>query len=188
MFSPKGPNDFKQYSNKGTPYEDSEFPADESSLRWEEFPWKDDAKKNAEYVNDITGWARPSELTPSPSLWGSRGVTPNGTDQGGLGDCWFLASASALAEHPERIKQIFTNTKYDSAGCFQVTFYLAGEPVQITIDDRLPIYEGMDPGYTNYGVKKTTNAGQGLQGSWWQALLEKAYAKFNVNYMQLVSG
>jgi len=35
-----------------------------------------------------------------------------------LGDCWFLASAAALAEHPDRIKKIFTNKKYDSAGIF----------------------------------------------------------------------
>ena len=119
------------------------------------------------YINADIGWARPSELSASPSLWGSKGVQPAGTNQGGLGDCWFLASASALAEHPDRIKNIFTNRKYDSAGIFQVTFYMAGEPVKITVDDRLPITEGKDPRYTNFGVKTPFNSNVSNNGAWW---------------------
>ena len=72
------------------------------------------------YMNEVTGWARPSEMIDNPSLWGSKGVLPAGTNQGLLGDCWMLASAAALAEYPERIMKIFTNTEYDSAGIFQV--------------------------------------------------------------------
>jgi hypothetical protein len=92
-------------------------------------------------------------MTKNPSLWGSKGVQPAGTKQGMLGSCWFLASAAALAERPERIKKIFTNTDYDSAGVFQVGFYHMTEKVLVTVDDRIPIVEGMDPRYTNFGVK-----------------------------------
>ena len=55
---------------------------------------------------------------PAPSLWGSKGVLPDGVVQGHLGDCWFLASAAALAEHPERIKKIFTNADYSIPGIY----------------------------------------------------------------------
>jgi hypothetical protein len=41
-----------------------------------------------------------------------------GVQQGGLGDCWFLASAAALAEYPERIMKIFSNKEYSKEGIF----------------------------------------------------------------------
>ena len=48
----------------------------------------------------IQAWKRPSQLTKSPSLWGKKGIQATGIDQGALGDCYFLAALSALAEHP----------------------------------------------------------------------------------------
>jgi len=42
--------------------------------------------------------------TGAPSFWGPKGYpVPNGIKQGSLGDCWFLAAASAMAESKERI-------------------------------------------------------------------------------------
>jgi len=38
--------------------------------------------------------------------------------QGELGDCWFLASAAALAEYPDRIRRIFKNQEYSAEGIF----------------------------------------------------------------------
>jgi hypothetical protein len=68
---------------------------------------------------DVTNWGRMSQIGGNPpSLWGSKGVLPDGVVQGQLGDCWFLASAAALAEHPERIKKIFTNTDYSAPGIY----------------------------------------------------------------------
>jgi hypothetical protein len=126
-----------------------------------------DSEMPQSYLDKVTGWARPSELTKNPNLWGSKGVLPAGTNQGGLGDCWMLAAAAALAEYPERIMSIFTNTKYDSAGIFQLKFYHMGEWIPITIDDRIPIAEGMDPKYTNYGVKAPVNSQMSANGAWW---------------------
>jgi hypothetical protein len=42
-----------------------------------------------------------------------------------------------------------------------------GEWIKITVDDRIPIYEGMDPGYTNYGIKKPVNSKMSANGAWW---------------------
>lgn len=52
----------------------------------------------------VTKWSTPKEVIGgTPNLWGEKGVLPTGTRQGKLGDCWFLAAASAIAEHPDRI-------------------------------------------------------------------------------------
>jgi len=65
-------------------------------------------------------------------------------DQGSLADCWFLASAGAIAERdPQWIQD---HIKYNAQdGTYTVTFYEDGEPVQITVDSQ--VYEGaaMDP-------------------------------------------
>lgn len=55
-------------------------------------------------------------------------------DQGRLADCWFLASAGAVAEsNPKWIQE---HIKYNAQdGTYTVTFYRDGEPVHITVED-----------------------------------------------------
>lgn len=65
----------------------------------------------------IVGWKRPGEIWGDDfSLLGSYAdFKPQGIRQGMLGDCWFLAGATALAEHPERLYNVIhTNSRgYD---------------------------------------------------------------------------
>lgn len=94
-----------------------------------------------------------------------------------LGDCWFLSAASSLAEYPERIEKIFTNSDYSAEGIFRVELFRNGEPFYEVVDDRLPMYWG-----------QPINSNAGLSGSFWLVILEKAYAKMNVNYANLNGG
>lgn len=146
------------------------------------------------YLNGLTGWARPDEIQQSSgnngavSLWGSSGrPSPVGIQQGQLGDCWFLSSASSLAEYPERIEKVFTNTKYNAEGIFEVSFHTHEGLVTEVVDDRIPVSE-IPRGYVGAGTKRPFNSGQGANGGWWLPILEKAYAKFNGFYANLNGG
>jgi hypothetical protein len=134
------------------------------------------------YQSNVAAWKRPSELDgSSPSLWGTRGVLPSGVNQGGLGDCWFLAAAAAIAEHPERIKKIFTNKDYSAEGIFELTFHKKGKPVKEVVDDRLPV--------SSWGGEfSPVNSSKSPYGAWWLPILEKAYAKLHANYANLHAG
>ena len=77
----------------------------------------------------------------APSLWGEKGVQPTGVRQGLLGDCWILGSAAALAEHPERVKRIFTEKEYDQEGIFELTLWHKGANHEVIVDDRFPMYQ-----------------------------------------------
>jgi len=55
--------------------------------------------------------------------------------------------------------------------------YYIGQPVEFNIDDKLPVRHG-----------DLINADKSLNNAWWMPLLEKAYAKFNINYLQLNGG
>jgi len=139
MKSPRATSDWNKYKDSSTPYDDPEFPANQSSLFWDKYHWEETMPRD--YTKNVVGWKRPEELYPNetPSLWGKKGVQPNGTSQGDLGDCWFLAAASALAEWPERMQHIFTNKEYSKSGIFQVTFWHMAKPVKVVVDDRLPV-------------------------------------------------
>jgi len=73
-------------------------------------------------------WKRPTEFETHPSLFGHTGRPEVATShQGDLGDCWFLAAATALAEKPERIQKLFITKEYAENGTFQTQFYVGGE-------------------------------------------------------------
>lgn len=144
-------------------------------------------------------WMRPGEYKGSsyndaglhykfhskPSLYGSLDKpVPNGVHQYGLGDCWFLAAVSALAEQPERIERIIWNEKYDENGAFRFYFWLTNKWYPINIDDRLPSKESDEdePKIRPWATWPSSN------GAWWMPLLEKAFTKFNLNYDRISGG
>lgn len=120
----------------------------------------------------VEAFKRPSELVTSPSLWGSHGVSATGIKQGSLGDCWFLAACAALAEYPERIQSIF-KSEFTSSGIMQFNFYEKGSKKIFNIDDKLPVNR-----YGSLVISRTSD-----NGAWWVPMIEKAAAKFNVNYI-----
>lgn len=78
-------------------------------------------------------------LSKNPKLWGTVGhPIPNGVSQRNLGDCWFLASAAALAEEPGRITRLFNNRGYNKHGAFRLKFFVKDKWYWVNVDDRLP--------------------------------------------------
>jgi len=71
---------------------------------------------------------------PDNSIWGSKGILPAGISQGAIGDCWWVATVSAIAEHPERIKKLFTNMDVNK-GIYEFEMFSAGKAQKIVIDD-----------------------------------------------------
>ena len=125
-------------------------------------------------------WARPIKQTTKPSLFGT-GINVHGVRQGGLGDCWLLASISAVAEHKEFISQIFNGvTQYPSNGQFKLGLYFYGERINVVIDDNLPA--SMSRGAVRPRFTKPT------AGGWWVPILEKGMAKYWGNYWNMNGG
>jgi len=131
-------------------------------------------------------WRRPRDICDDPCLF-DEGSSRSDVVQGELGDCWFIASIATLAELPLYLNKVIPNKEEQSfskdyAGIFLFRFWQYGDWVDVIIDDRLP-------------VKKTHNAKYRLtlthsveKGEFWVALLEKAYAKLNGSYANLVGG
>ena len=100
---------------------DSDIRKESRHQRWESFSWK-----------------RPVEVYGEGRfvLYGEPG--PNDIKQGRCGDCYFLASLSALAEFPDRIKRIFLTKDVNEAGCYAVQMYINGEKRTVVVDDYFP--------------------------------------------------
>jgi len=80
---------------------------------------------------------------------------------------------------------MFVNTEYSHDGAFEMYFYIRGERVSVTIDDRIPVLN-LDARYVNQ--YPPVNSKPSPSGAWWLVLLEKAFSKLNGNYTQINSG
>ena len=72
---------------------------------------------------------------------------------------------------------MFHQKKYNHEGIFAVRVFVKGRYEDVTVDDLFPIY-GNNPAFAN----------PTQDGGWWLPLLEKVYAKVNVNYEMVSSG
>ena len=155
--------------NNNKPYEDFEFPANISSLS------KD--PNNAKYNTfKKVQWLRPEKIFKSPDYFLFDKIEPNDISQGSLGDCYFLATCSAIAEFPNKIKTIFLNKSANSYGVYSVIYYFQGIPTEILIDDQIPCDE-TGPIFTKPNGKEL-----------WVLLLEKAWAKAFKSYTAMEGG
>jgi len=104
------------------------------------------------------------------------GVEPDDIQQRGLGNCYFLATLSAMAEFPKNIENIFYTKEANAAGCYLVSIFVNGVPTPIIIDDYIPCRYGQ-PAFSTTKTKEI-----------WAILLEKAYAKLQGTYARTEGG
>jgi hypothetical protein len=98
-------------------------------------------------------------------------------EQGAVGDNYFLTVLAALSDVKGFIPSLFEQKQYPTEGIFAVSVYIKGRREYVTVDDLFPTY-----GNRVAFAKPTTDDG------WWVPILEKVYAKVNVNYESISSG
>ena len=173
--------DFYKLVKGSTQYKDNDFSADSSSIYWSGFN-----EKNPVSSYDIY-WNRIQDVYENATLWGKQGIRPDDVRQGLLGNCWFLASASAIAEKPSRMEQVFLNldTELNDAGIYGVNLIGLGVPYTVIVDDRIPTIKRQEKGKTVY---RSPFAKLAKDGSIWMTILEKAFAKTHGNYLHIEGG
>lgn len=131
---------------------------------------------------DKVTWKRASSTFSKASLFGKEGVRPEDVEQGQIGNCWFMASLTALAEKKERVESLFVGDgKLSKQGIYAIQFYALNVPHTVIIDDWLPLVpEGYS--YTTQFAKISDDS------ALWPALIEKAFAKLHGNYKHIISG
>lgn len=113
---------------------------------------------------------------------------PDGADlmndlrQGQDGDCWFLSSLAAITERDPNWPQ--EHIKQNANGTYTVTFYQKGvlpgmppTPVEVTVDNKLPVDSGGNPVYADT-----------RSGATWVAIYEKAFAQYSGGYGKIDGG
>ncbi|KAI1272036.1 hypothetical protein F5Y07DRAFT_381127 [Xylaria sp. FL0933] len=129
--------------------------------------------------------------------------------QGGLGDCWFIASLSALANVDDAVKRVCV--EYDTRiGIYGFVFYRDGEWIYSIVDDKLyltspnwdspsmqrDLMNQIDRESPEKDYRKTYQTGSKAlffgqcknQNETWVALFEKAYAKAHGDFGSLAGG
>ena len=85
---------------RARPWTDPDFPPTLASL------YDADADEVDEAVYKSYSWKRASEIY-NPVYIFKDGVEPNDINQGSLGDCYYLATLSSLAEFEDRVRALF---------------------------------------------------------------------------------
>ena len=99
-------------------------------------------------------------------------------EQGSLGDCYFLTSVSNLCKFPNKLKSMFKQSSKNEKGFYEIEFYIDGKKQIVVIDDYLPVSK----------VNKQLIYAKSVKKQIYVMLLEKAWAKINGGYINIIGG
>ncbi|XP_075194082.1 calpain-2 catalytic subunit-like [Anomaloglossus baeobatrachus] len=158
-----------------TDFVDPQFKPDQSSLGKETDGLGPDSGK----IVGVDGkWKRPKDLVKDPKFIVG-GTELDDVCQQYLGDCWVIGSIACLTTNPDclaRVVPLDQSFDKDYAGIFRFKLWQYGQWVEVVVDDLLLLLDHE----LNFAISKTSN-------EFWSSLLEKAYAKINGSYENLVS-
>ncbi|GAB4194212.1 MAG: hypothetical protein Fur006_39780 [Coleofasciculaceae cyanobacterium] len=101
------------------------------------------------------------------------GISYQDIDQGGVGDCYFVASLAGTAfRSPDTIRDMFID---NNDGTFTVRFYNGDKTDYVTVDRYLPTTAAGNAAFAGWGGGSYNESNNEL----WVALAEKAYAQIN---------
>ena len=169
---------------KGTePWTDPVFKAEKASLcPFDKSGWilPEDA-----FDDDVLGWesfkwCRVEEIfdTKDYSIFHD-GIAVEDIVQGKICDCYFLSVLGSLCRFPELVEKLFYFKEKTKEHIYGIYFYINGNKKLVLIDDYLP-YVGV--GFKQFAMSKSE------ENEIWVALMEKAWAKVNGNYIRIGCG
>lgn len=149
-------------------YEDTEFPADDSSLgdlgtKKGDIEWKRLTAKDGE--------------VPKMKLF-EGAIEAQDVCQGALGDCWLMSAFACMAEVPGAIQSLFYSHRFNPRGKYFIQIYdaQASRWTRVSVDNRFPFRNGKPLFSQPHGDEE------------WVLLLEKAFAKFCEGPRRLQNG
>lgn len=94
---------------------------------------------------------------------------PEDINQGGVNDCWWLATLAAYADTPEGANWLKDHIHDNGNGSYTVTLYRDGKPIKVTVTDYFPAVKGKDGRTYPYGAYRGDEPN-------WVSIFEKARA------------
>jgi hypothetical protein len=161
---------------------DSIFPPNERSILGQDSKgnWIDSEvgpqKSKQLNLNDIE-WKRASEIFSKYLIFDDK-IEFDDIKQGNLGNCYFLCAIAAMTEFPILIHQIFRTKEVNDNGYYEIVLFIDGEWQVVVLDDYFPVKKGTK--------ELAFSKPNGFE--LWVILLEKAWAKINGGYANIISG
>ena len=169
---------------KDQKFTDPLFPPNINSLlskneNGEFLDFKHGPKMEKRIKTEEIAWMRASEIFKNEkySLF-EKQIKISEISQGSLGDCYFLASIASLTQYPKLIYQIFKTKNINNEGYFELIIFIDGKFQIVIVDDYLPI---------NIKNKRICFS-RPYNNEIWICILEKAWAKINGGYTNIIKG
>lgn len=105
--------------------------------------------------------------------------------QGNLGDCWFISALALVASRDDLFDHMLCNgefEEYEKMGLYVFRMFKNCKVHFIVVDDKIPCMERRN-GHCFPAFARCRNPNE-----FWVSLIEKAYAKLNIRYINLTSG
>lgn len=124
-------------------------------------------------------WLRPEEIFPGGiyTLF-EESIDIDDVNQGNLGNCYFMSSLAAMCEFPQTISELFRYFNVHPQGIYEIVFNINGHWQIVIIDDYFPCFKS----------SKWPIFSKPHNNELWVMLLEKAWAKINGGYINIVGG
>jgi hypothetical protein len=185
-FSPKDVNVYyknqKSHLSASGKWTDELFPPNKFSLMAQDkygnfIDPVDGPNESYEVDENAIEWKRAAEIFPDGFKVFDK-IEFDDIVQGGLGNCYFLSAIAAMCEFPGLVEDIFKTKESNDKGYYEVALFIDGVWNIVPIDDYFPVLKGT----TQFAFTRTH--GKEL----WVIILEKAWAKVNGGYVNIVGG
>ena len=184
-FELENPNNYKIYKDQEVPiqgrkFTDPLFPPDSNSLLGKnaDGTFIDPETQKHKSINpEVIEWKRSTDIFAEPQIYEGI-ISMEDVKQGNIPMSYFLSALSSMCEFPRLISNIILSKETNEDGIYQVLLFIDGEYQIVLLDDYFPCIKG-----TNILYFARPNSFE-----LWVLLLEKAWAKVNGGYANILSG
>ena len=129
------------------------------------------------HIKDFLPWKRVTDIQNNWKIFNEK-INFNEINQGEIGDCYLLSSLQSLIKFPYILREKFRLNIFNKYGYYEIILFIDGEWQIVFIDDYFPFYH----------KARQFAFSQPNYNEMWVMLIEKAWAKINGGYTNIIGG